>query len=127
ANRREIVESRVNSVNIIGSAILKYSTPPKLWIQAASLAIYGDAGSQVCDESAPPGQGFSPETCVIWEKTFNAIQLPDTRKVLLRIGFALDPHGGALGTLVMLTRCFLGGAAGSGKQFISWLHIADLN
>ena len=127
ANRREIVDSRVNSVNILGRAILKCSVPPRVWVQAASLAIYGDAGSQVCDESTLPGHGFSPETCVTWEKTFNSLHLPNTRKVLLRIGFALDPHGGALGTLVRLTRYFLGGAAGSGKQFISWLHIADLN
>src|SRR5258708_29532572 len=72
-NRREIVESRVNAVNVIGEAISQCSIPPKVWVQAASLAIYGDAGSQICDEGTPPGQGFSPETCVIWEKTFNAI------------------------------------------------------
>ncbi|MCB9450915.1 MAG: TIGR01777 family protein [Anaerolineaceae bacterium] len=127
ANRREIVESRVDSVNVIHKAILGAKTPPSVLVQAASAAIYGDAGSQTCDETASPGKGFSVETCLAWEHTFNSIDLPETRKVLFRIGFALDKNGGALQPLLQLTRFFLGGAAGNGQQYISWLHIDDLN
>jgi uncharacterized protein (TIGR01777 family) len=52
--------------------------------------------------------------------------LPQTRKVTLRIGFVLGREGGALPVLATLTRCFLGGAAGGGRQFISWIHLLDL-
>ena len=55
------------------------------------------------------------------------MQVPKTRRVLLRIGFVLGRDGGALPVLAKLTRWFLGGAAGSGRQYISWIHIADLN
>lgn len=126
-NRREIVESRVNSVNAVGRAIELCARPPKVLVQAASLAVYGDAGARVCDESAPAGRGFSAETCLRWEEAFDSFELPATRKVLLRIGFALGRDGGALRTLSRLTRAYLGGTVGSGRQYVSWLHLADLN
>jgi uncharacterized protein (TIGR01777 family) len=127
ANRREIVDSRVDSVTVISQAILKCPRPPKVFVQAASLAIYGDAGLHICDEKAPVGAGFSAETCSLWEETFTSFNFPSTRKVLLRIGFALGPHGGALKTLAKVTKFYLGGSVGSGLQYISWLHLQDLN
>jgi uncharacterized protein (TIGR01777 family) len=126
-NRREIQESRVNSVTVVGEAIRRCQRPPQVLVQASSLAIYGDPGERICDESAPPGQGFAEETCLLWEKAFNEAPTPDTRRVVLRIGFALGATGGALGVLATLTRYFLGGRVGSGRQYISWLHIEDLN
>lgn len=126
-NRREINESRVNSVRAVDKAITLCNQPPKVLVQAASLAIYGDAGNRICDESAPPGEGFPVETCLLWEHAFQEGQTPATRRVLFRIGFALGKGGGALEVLAKLTRCFLGGTVGSGNQYISWLHVADLN
>ena len=127
ANRREIVESRVDSVRVIGRAIAECRTPPAVWVQCASAAIYGDAGEQPCDEQTPPGVGFSPDTCVTWERAFHETPSPRTRRVLLRIGFALGRDGGALGTLAKLARWFLGGRVGSGRQWMSWLHVKDLS
>ena len=127
ANRREIVESRVGSVKAIGRAVRECARPPKVLVQAASLAVYGDAGGRVCDESAPAGRGFSAETCLRWEAAFDSFELPATRKVLLRIGFALGRGGGALATLSRLARFYLGGTVGGGKQYVSWLHASDLN
>jgi uncharacterized protein (TIGR01777 family) len=127
ANRREIVDSRVDSVKVIGEAILKCRRPPKVLVQAATLAIYGDAGQRICDENAPAGTGFSVETCLLWEKTVASLKLPSTRIVVLRIGFALGTDGGALGTLARITKCYLGGTVGSGHQYISWIHLQDLD
>lgn len=126
ADRREIVESRVDSVRAIGGAIERCAVPPKVWIQGASAAIYGDAGERLCDEQTSPGSGFSPETCVTWETTFHQTPAPRTRRVLLRIGFVLGTDGGALATLAALARCFLGGRVGSGRQWVSWIHVKDL-
>lgn len=126
-NRREIIASRVDSVTVMNEAILKSEKPPAVLIQASSLAIYGNPGAAVCDESTPPASGFSPEVCIQWERAFYQADLPETRRVVLRIGFALAKDGGALEPLVNLTRFFLGGTVGSGNQYISWLHIDDLN
>jgi uncharacterized protein (TIGR01777 family) len=124
-HRREIVESRVDSVRAVGRAIAACKEPPKVLVQAASLAVYGDAGRRVCGEDAPAGRGFPVEVCLRWEQTFNSLELPATRKVLLRIGFVLGREGGALPTLARLARLYLGGTVGEGHQYVSWLHVRD--
>src|SRR5262249_27322861 len=130
-NRREIVESRVESVKVMGEAIRRCEKPPGVLVQASSMAIYGDAGAHWCDEATPAGTGFPTETCLLWEKAFNESPTPKTRRVLLRIGFVLGSSGGALSVLGRLTKWGLGGRAGSGggasgQQYISWLHEADM-
>jgi uncharacterized protein (TIGR01777 family) len=124
-NRREIVESRVRSVGALGRAIRSCATPPKLFVQVGSLAVYGDAGRRVCCEDAPAGTGFSAETCLAWERAFDGLDLPSTRKVFLRTGFVLGRDGGALPTLARLARFYLGGTIGDGRQYVSWLHAKD--
>ena len=127
SNRRIILESRLRSVEALGSAVNACTTPPPVMVQAASLAIYGNPGATVCDEAAAPGSGFSVEVCQRWEAAFNTCEVPSTRKVLLRISFVLGAGGGALEPLARLARLGLGGTSGSGRQYISWLHVADLN
>src|ERR1051325_1207157 len=126
-NLSEIVDSRVNSVRTIGGAMGHIVHPPRVWVQAGAIGFYGDRGDQICDEGAPHGEGTLAEICRHWENAFNAIDLPKTRRVLLRIGLVLDRKGGALPVLASLTRWFLGGAAGNGRQYISWIHLKDLN
>jgi uncharacterized protein (TIGR01777 family) len=126
-NRREINESRVNSVRVIGEAIRASPNPPPVLVQAASLAIYGDAGDRWCDENTSPGSGFPVETCLLWEKAFEESPTPQTRRVILRIGFVLGKSGGALQTLARLAKLGLGGTVGNGRQFISWIHCLDMN
>ena len=125
ANRREILESRVHSVEAVGRAVRACKEPPRVLVQAGSLAIYGDAGKRVCDEGAPAGKGFPVEVCQQWERAFDSLELPSTGKVLLRIGFVLGRDGGAFPTLARLARFYLGGAVGDGHQYISWLHARD--
>jgi uncharacterized protein len=127
ANRREIIDSRVDSVRVLGEAINNCAQQPEAFVQAGSLAIYGDAGDRWCDENAPFGSGFGADVCRLWEDAFAKIEAPGMRKSLLRIGFALAPNGGILEFLARLTRWFLGGHVGSGRQFVSWIHVADLN
>jgi len=126
-NRREINESRVNSVRVIGEAIRACSNPPRVLVQSASLAIYGDVGDRWCDESTSPGDGFPVETCLLWEKAFAEAPTPQTRRVIYRIGFVLGKSGGALQTLARLAKFGLGGTVGNGRQYISWIHYLDMN
>ena len=124
-HRREIVESRVGSVGALGRAVSECAEPPEVFVQAASLAVYGDAGRRICDEGAPAGRGFPVEVCLRWESAFDSLELPATRKVLLRIGFVLGRGGGALPLLARLARFYLGGTVGEGHQYISWVHVRD--
>jgi hypothetical protein len=125
-NKEEIISSRINSVHALQQAVLNSKMPPKVFVQAGSLAIFGNT-KELCDEYSPHGDGFSAEVCKLWEEAFFQQELTNTRQVLLRIGFALGKNGGALEPLQRLAQYNLGGTIGSGEQYISWLHIDDLN
>ncbi|TCJ05086.1 TIGR01777 family protein [Cytobacillus praedii] len=125
-NREEIISSRLASIQVLQEAILKSNNPPQVCIQAGSLAIFGDT-TEICHEDSDHGTGFSVDVCERWEAAFFKDEWPHTRKVLLRIGFALGDNGGALGPLQRLAKFNLGGTIGSGRQYISWLHMDDLN
>ena len=126
-NRREIIDSRVDSVRVLGQAIARCAQPPKVFVQVAGVGIYGDKGERICDETTAPGDDFVAGICQKWEAAFDSIGSPNTRKVLLRLGVVLGPNGGFLRLLGSLTRWFLGGHVGSGRQYISWIHITDLS
>jgi uncharacterized protein (TIGR01777 family) len=126
-HRREIFDSRIDSVRVLGQAIARCVQPPKVFVQIAGVGIYGDRGERICDENTPPGNDFVTKVCEKWEAAFESVKAPATRKALLRLGVVLGPNGGFLGLLGRLTRWFLGGQVGNGRQYLSWIHIADLS
>ena len=125
--RREIIDSRVDSVRVLGQAIARCVQSPKVFVQIAGVGIYGDKGERICDENTASGDNFVTKVCEKWEAAFESLEAPATRKVLLRLGVVLGPKGGFLGLLGRLTRWFLGGQVGNGRQYFSWIHIADLS
>ena len=125
-NLREILESRVNSVRAIAQAFRHVKHPPRVWVQASATGFYGDTKDRLCTENIFAGSDELAKVCAQWEDAFNAVDAPKLRRVGLRIGFVLGRESGALPVLAKLTKWFLGGSVGSGRQFISWIHIADL-
>ena len=124
--RKEIAASRVESTQAIGRAIRQCEIPPKVWVNASAVGYYGDAGDRVLDESAPQGTDFLAKVCGLWEKSVFDVQTSHTRKHVIRIGFVLGADGGALPTLAKMTKFFLGGRVGKGRQWVPWVHVADL-
>lgn len=122
ANKDLILKSRVDSTRAIARA-LQESGGPKIWINGSAVGYYGDRADEVLTESSPPGKGFLSEVCLAWE---SAMEGPNLRKVQIRTGIALAKKGGALEPLKGLTEKFLGGAQGSGDQWMPWIHIDDL-
>jgi len=127
ANKAAILDSRVDSVNVLGQAVKRCSSPPPVWIQSGTAHIYGDTDDQILDESSPVGTGFAPQVGLAWEAALAELALPSVRTVMLRISFVLGRDGGALATLSRLARLGLGGGIGTGRQFISWIHETDLH
>ena len=125
-NLQEILESRVDSVRAIALSFTHVKTPPRVWVQASAVGFYGDTKDCLCDENSPAGNDALAGVCKLWEDAFNSTVTPKTKRAVLRIGFVLGKNGGALPVLSKLTKRFLGGRVGNGKQFISWIHIADL-
>ncbi|MAS96031.1 MAG: TIGR01777 family protein [Verrucomicrobiales bacterium] len=125
-NREEILTSRVDSVRAIGDALRLVYRVPEVWVQAGSLAIYGDAGDRVCDETGFIPDEYPTDVCVAWEEALGKAIRPEMRWAMLRIGFVLGSDGGALPALANLARFGMGGRIGSGKQWISWVHVDDM-
>ena len=135
-NRREILESRVQSTRVVGDAIAKSTRPPSLWLQASTATIYAHRYDAANDErsgilggnevTAPDSWRFSIDVARAWERAFEEATTPVTRKVALRSAMTLSPDaGGVFDTLVGLVRRGLGGSAGDGRQFMSWIHEED--
>jgi uncharacterized protein len=127
ANRKLIVTSRVLSVRAITDAIRCCQRPPSVLVQSSAVGFYGDTGSTPRGEASLSGDDFRAEACRAWEEALDPATIPTTRCVTLRTGVVLGRDGGALPTLARLTRWFLGGAVGNGRQFISWIHQEDFN
>lgn len=124
-NKKEIFDSRTNSVKAIGLAIQRTTIPPKLWINAASATIYPHATDTPRDESFTDFSGdFSVQVCQLWEKTFEEQRTPFTRKVILRMAITLGA-GGVMTPYFNLLKFALGGQQGNGKQMYSWIHVED--
>jgi uncharacterized protein (TIGR01777 family) len=126
ANVSKITASRVNSVYAIADALGQIKSPPRAWVQACAIGFYGNTADLVRDEYSASGEDTLADICRQWEAAFDAAAIPQTRMVALRIGLVLGREGGALPVLGRLTKYFLGGAAGGGRQYISWIHLADL-
>jgi uncharacterized protein len=135
-NRRLIKESRITSTRVLGEAIARATKPPRLWLQASTATIYAHRYDAPNDETsglvgglepdAPDTWRFSIDVATSWEQALNEASVPHTRKVLLRSAITLSPdRGGAFEVLLNLVRRGLGGRAGDGRQYVSWIHDED--
>ncbi|HEU4386572.1 MAG TPA: TIGR01777 family oxidoreductase [Blastocatellia bacterium] len=135
-NRKLIVDSRVNSTRVVGRAIAQATRPPRVWLQASTATIYSHRFDKGNDEAAgfiggsesdvPETWHFSIDVVKEWEKALSEAVTPRTRKVALRSAMVMSPdRGGVFDTLLTLVRLGLGGRAGNGRQYVSWIQDDD--
>lgn len=132
-NRAQMINSRVRSTRILGTAIQQCREPPKVWLNSSTATIYKHRFSQPNDEytgligAHPDAKDiYSIEVAEAWENEFNSISTGATRKLILRTAIVFgNQSGGAYDVLRKLTRIGLGGTMGSGKQWVSWIHETD--
>lgn len=125
-NKEAIINSRVDSTMLIGNAIEQCQQPPLLWVNASATGIYDSSAKYPATENKyTKSNSFLAEVVEAWEGAFMRRKLHATRQVALRTSVVLGANGGALEPLARLSRWFLGGTQGSGKQMMSWIHIED--
>jgi uncharacterized protein len=134
-NRKQMMDSRIKSTRVVGEAIARAAHPPRVWLQAGTATIYAHRYDAPNDETSgivgsrpdePSSWRFSIEVATAWERTFNEISTPHTRKVIMRSAMTMSPDaGGVFDTLLRLTRWGLGGRVGDGSQYVSWIHDRD--
>jgi len=136
AHRKEILESRIESVRAVAQAIAQAKRSPAIWLQASTATIYAHAYDVPNDEftgvlggnepGVPETWRFSIQVATAWEKAIDDAAVPGTRKVKLRSAMVMSPDAdGIFDTLLTLVRRGLGGTSADGRQFVSWIHEID--
>lgn len=123
--KKAIRDSRVNGTRSVVDTLAKLDTKPKVFISGSAIGIYGNRGDEIMTESEPPGDNFLADVCKAWEAESLRAERLGIRTVLLRTGIVLSKEGGALGTMLTPFKLGVGGVVGSGKQWMSWISLAD--
>jgi uncharacterized protein (TIGR01777 family) len=123
AKKRRIRDSRVQGTRRVVEAIAAAAAPPEVFISGSAIGFYGNRGEEELTENSGPGSGFLAECSIDWEA--EALKAVQTRVVLLRTAIVLGREGGALRSMLPIFRAGLGGRIGSGRQWMSWIHIED--
>jgi uncharacterized protein len=126
AKKRRIRESRVQGTRNLAAALAAAPQRPQLLISASAIGYYGDRGEETLREDSSSGDGFLPEVCREWEEAAEPVAKAGIRCVQIRIGVVLSASGGALHAMLLPFRMGVGGKMGSGRQWMSWVHIDDL-
>ena len=127
--KQRLRDSRVETTRAIVEALGKLDPRPRTLVTASGIDYYGYAGGLLDDdevtESDPPAETFLGRLCRDWEREAAAATALGVRVVSMRTGLVLGP-GGALAKMATPFKLFAGGRIGSGKQWVSWIHLADV-
>lgn len=123
--KARILNSRAGPTRLLAESLARLKRRPRVFLSASAIGFYGDRGDQALDESSAPGSGFLADVCRQWEAAAAPAAEAGIRTVQLRLGVVLTPHGGALPQLLSVFRIGLAGRLGSGRQYMSWITLAD--
>lgn len=124
AKKARIRESRIGLTRELVNAMSASSA--RILISTSASGLYGDRGDEILTEESAPGRGFLAGVCREWEAEALRAREFGARVALARIGFVLAPRGGAMERLRPLFRLGLGGRLGHGRQWMPWVHVADV-
>jgi uncharacterized protein len=126
ANKKRIYDSRVVTTRNIVSSIARAAVKPHVLVSVSGIGYYGDhPASELLEESHGPGDDFLARLCVEWESEAQKATQYGLRVINPRMGIVFGPGGGALETMALPFKLFVGGKIGSGEQGISWVHLDD--
>ena len=124
--KRKIRESRVDGTTLLSRALAQSSKAPAAFISASAIGYYGNRADELLNEKSAPGNDFLAEVCVAWERATGEAEARGVRTVHARFGIILDQEGGALAKMLTPFRMGVGGRIGDGKQWMSWIALADV-
>ena len=125
AQKARIMDSRVQGTRTLAKAMAAASEPPSVFLSGSAIGFYGDTGDERITETGPAADDFAARVTVAWEAEAAPIATDRTRLAYLRTGIVLDPAGGALAEQLPFFKLGLGGRIGNGKQWFSWISLAD--
>jgi uncharacterized protein len=123
--KRRIRESRTKGTALLAAAVASRERKPRVFVSASAIGYYGDRGDELLTEVSASGDGFLADVCRAWEDETRSAIDAGVRTVNVRTGIVLAKHGGALKQMLLPFRLGLGGAQGSGRQWMSWIALDD--
>ena len=129
SRKHEILRSRLDGLELLHRELAKPGHHVRTLLSASAIGLYGDRGDELLHENSPaaaPADDFLADVVLQWEAAARAIAAPSLRVVLPRIGIVLSPEGGALVPIAKTVRYGAGAPLGSGRQYMSWIHLDDL-
>ena len=123
--KKKIVESRVHAGQAVLEAVRAASVKPQVVVQGSAVGYYGPHGDEAIDEDAPAGDDFPARVAIDWEAATEPVEAVGVRWVVVRSGVVFAREGGAFPRLALPFRLFAGGPLGSGRQWLSWIHLVD--
>jgi uncharacterized protein (TIGR01777 family) len=120
-----IRDSRLVSTRNLLHGIEAAPSKPKVFIGQSAIGYYGDRGAQILDEESQPGEGFTAEVPIDWERAEREAEGIVPRVVIFRTGLVISKRGGLLKQLLLPFKLGVGGPIAGGEQFMSWIHIDD--
>jgi uncharacterized protein (TIGR01777 family) len=126
AVKARIRRSRVDGTRLLAGALARLARRPRVLVSASAVGYYGDRGDAILTEESAPGAGFLPEVCRAWEAAADPARAAGLRVVHPRLGVVLAGQGGALPRMALPFRLGVGGVIGSGRQYWSWIGLADV-
>jgi uncharacterized protein (TIGR01777 family) len=123
--KKILTDSRVVTGKKISEAIALAESKPRVIIQGSATGIYGNRVDEPADENRPDGTGFLADLTRTWEAAIDSNSFPATRVVFIRTGLVLGENGGIMAKMMMPFRFYAGSVLGSGRQWMSWIHISD--
>ena len=126
AQKARIRDSRVVGTRHLVQGIVQAHTKPAVLVSASAVGYYGDRGDEELTETASPADDFLAHVCIDWEKEAMAAEGVGVRVVTARTGIVLGSGGGALAKMLTPFQLGAGGPLGSGRQWMPWVHVADI-
>jgi uncharacterized protein (TIGR01777 family) len=127
AQKSRIRDSRVIGTRHLVQGIAQAAHKPRVLVSASAVGYYGDRGEEELTEASPPADDFLAQVCIEWEREALAAEQAGVRVALARTGIVLGTGaGGALDKMLFPFKMGAGGPLGSGRQWMPWIHVADL-
>ncbi|MGD0753144.1 MAG: TIGR01777 family oxidoreductase [Anaerolineales bacterium] len=123
--KQRLWDSRVQAGRALTQAIQAASPRPKVLIQASGVNYYGPHGLEPVTEADGPGKDFLAGLCQEWEASTQPVESLGVRRAILRTAVVFSPKGGILPLMLLPVRLFAGGPLGTGRQGLTWIHLAD--
>lgn len=124
--KKELIASRTKSIATLHQALATAPHQVTHFISASAIGFYGDGGNSWQQEEQGAGTDFLSTCCTLWEQEADNIRSLGIKTTKIRIGTVLAQEGGALKPLKLPVQYYAAAALGTGKQWISWIHIDDL-